>query len=230
MKRSEVNRYLQEAIEFCIAMKFCLPPFAFWSPEEWLAKGPEYDEIRDNMLGWDLTDFGSGDYTATGLLMFTLRNGNLKKSRYVKPYAEKLLIVREEQVTPFHFHTHKMEDIINRGGGNLLIEVYNATPDDQLAKTHVNVSMDGRSFTVSAGTVLKLTPGESISLPTRQYHRFWGEKGSGTILAGEVSKVNDDTTDNHFLEPVGRFPQIEADEKPRWLLCTEYPPAGLQKI
>lgn len=229
MKRSEINHHLRDAVAFIRSMNFCLPPFAFWSPQDWLEKGPEYDEIRDNMLGWDLTDFGSGNYLQVGLLLFTLRNGNLKNSRYIKPYAEKLMLVREGQVTPLHFHTHKMEDIINRGGGNLLVEVYNATPDDLLDKTRVSVTMDGRTFKVAAGTVLKLAPGESISLPTRQYHRFWGEQGSGMVLAGEVSQVNDDTTDNHFLEPAGRFPRIEADEQPCFLLCNEYPPGHIQR-
>jgi len=77
------------------------------------------------MLGWDITDFGGGDFLKKGLLLFTMRNGNLYDDRYTKPYAEKYLIVEEGQVTPFHFHWKKMEDIINRGGGNLLVQVYN---------------------------------------------------------------------------------------------------------
>ena len=99
MKRSELNKIMREAVDFINEMNFKLPPFAFWSPEEWTAKGHEYDEIRDNMLGWDITDFGFGDYTKIGLLMFTVRNGNFTDKKYVKPYAEKLLIVEEGQVT-----------------------------------------------------------------------------------------------------------------------------------
>jgi len=56
MKRSEINRLIQEAAEFINSMNFRLPPFAFWSPEEWAEKGGEYDEVRDNMLGWDVTE------------------------------------------------------------------------------------------------------------------------------------------------------------------------------
>ncbi len=135
------------------------------------------------------------------------------------------MVVREEQVTPMHFHFQKMEDIINRGGGNLLIEVYNATEDDQLADTPVVVSRDGCRDEVAAGTILRLEPGQSITLPVRQYHRFWGEAGRGTVLVGEVSKVNDDNVDNRFYEPVGRFPEITEDEAPLYLLCNEYPQA-----
>ena len=225
MKRSELNRIMREGVAFIKKMNFALPPFAYWTPDDWKDKGHEYDEIRDNMLGWDITDFGSGDYHRIGLLMFTLRNGNFNMEKYIKPYAEKLLIVEEEQVTPFHFHWSKMEDIINRGGGNLLVQVYNSTEDERLADTPVSISQDGRNYTAPAGTIVRLTPGESITLAPRVYHKFWGEKGSGMVLLGEVSKVNDDRVDNRFLEKVGRFPPIEEDEPPLYLLSSEYPEA-----
>jgi D-lyxose ketol-isomerase len=215
---------MEEGVQFCRAMKFCLPPFAFWNRADWADKGLEYDEIRDNLLGWDITDFGSGAFERCGLLMFTIRNGSLDNPAYRKPYAEKLLIVREGQLTPCHYHYQKMEDIINRGGGNLLVKVYNRAEDDGLDCTgDVQVSVDGRNHPVPAGTVLTLGPGESITLPTGMYHSFWGEPGKGTVLVGEVSKVNDDRVDNHFLEPVGRFPEIEEDAEPLYLMSNDYP-------
>ncbi len=225
MKRSELNKIMKDAVKFTEKMGFKLPPFAFWGPDEWSEKGEDYNEIRDNMLGWDITDFGSGDYKSVGLLMFTLRNGNFNDKKYIKPYAEKVLIVEEEQITPFHFHWSKMEDIINRGGGNLIVQLYNATEDEKLADTPVTVFVDGHSYEIPAGGTVTVRPGESISLPPRQYHKFWGEKGKGKILVGEVSKVNDDRVDNRFLEPTGRFPEIEEDEKPLYLLGNEYPEA-----
>ena len=226
MKRSEINAIMREAVAFIDKMNFKLPPFVFWSPEEWATKGHEYDEIRDNMLGWDITDFGSGDYERIGLLMVTIRNGNFSDPKYVKPYAEKLLIVKEEQITPYHFHWSKMEDIINRGGGNLLVQVYNSTESEEFDTVNpVKVNVDGHSYEVPAGSVIRLTPGESITLGCGQYHKFWGEKGTGMILLGEVSKVNDDRVDNRFHEKTGRFPEIEEDEKPLYLLGNEYPSA-----
>jgi len=225
MKRSEINMIMRNAVAFIEKMNFKLPPFAYWTPKDWESKGHEYDEIRDNMLGWDITDFGGGDYYKLGLLMFTIRNGNFDKSKYIKPYAEKLLIVEEEQITPYHFHWHKMEDIINRGGGDLMVKLYNHDENEALADTDVTAYVDGRTYTVPAGTVIRLTPGESITLPTHQYHSFWGEKGKGTVLVGEVSKVNDDTVDNRMLENIGRFPEIEEDEKPLYLMGNEYPAA-----
>ncbi len=64
--------------------------------------------------------------------------------------------------------------------------------------------------TVAAGSVIVLSPGESITLLPYCYHSFWGLEE--TVLVGEVSTVNDDNTDNRFYEPIGRFPEIEEDE------------------
>ncbi len=204
---------------------FHLPPFAYWSPEEWSNKGAECDEIRDNMLGWYITDFGLGDYEDTGLLMFTIRNGNPDLSRYSKPYAEKILVTKEQQVTPLHFHWNKMEDIINRSGGNVIVAVHNSTEDGKLADTDVTVAVDGRTKTVAAGTRIRLEPGESITIPPGMYHQFWSEQGHGTTLIGEVSKVNDDETDNRWLnrDEIDLFLDLEEDEEPLYYLCNEYP-------
>lgn len=51
---------------------FYLPPFCRWTPQEWEEKGQEYDEIRDNMLGWDITDYGLGNFEKVGFALVTL--------------------------------------------------------------------------------------------------------------------------------------------------------------
>ena len=227
MKRSEINFALKEMEKFAQDYKFALPPFCAFTPEQWREKGHEYDEIRDNMLGWDITDFGCGDFGTVGFSLITIRNGNLqKRDKYAKTYAEKLLYLREGQRVPMHFHWSKMEDIINRGGGNVLIRVYNSAPDEKRDETgDVLVRKDGRAMTVPAGTQVLLTPGESISIQTYMYHDFTIEAGSGPVLLGEVSECNDDNADNRFLDGVGRFPAIDEDEPPYRLLCNEYPAA-----
>jgi hypothetical protein len=222
MKRSEINSILCQADAFIRQNGFHLPPFAYWTPEEWRHKGVEVHEIVENGLGWDITDFGLGNYSREGLFLFTVRNGspeNLKTGRG-KIYAEKLLIVGVNQFTPLHFHWNKMEDIINRGGGKLAIQLFNATSDEGLADTPVSLSLDGVERTFPAGSVVILQPGESISLPPYCYHKFWGVEQQ--VLVGEVSVVNDDHADNRFYESVGRFPDIEEDEPPLYLLCTDY--------
>jgi len=226
MKRSEINSYIEEAKELFASISFHLPPFGLWTPEEWAQKGPEADEIRDNQLGWDLTDYGEGDYPSTGLLLFTIRNGNYQnRATYPKGYAEKIMIVKEEQVCPMHFHWNKREDIINRGGGNLVLELYRADEDEQLSDEPFSVSVDGVRRHCTPGEIIILTPGESICLEPFVYHRFYGEKSKGTVVVGEVSDVNDDDNDNRFHTPLKRFPEIIEDEKPVHLLCNEYPPA-----
>jgi D-lyxose ketol-isomerase len=223
MKRSEINRIMQSADEFIRACKFYLPPFAYWTPEDWQTKGPEAAEIVENKLGWDITDFGRGDFSRYGLFLFTLRNGHPSnwEKRSGKLYAEKILITQPGQETPMHFHWRKMEDIINRGGGTMRIQLYNATSDEQLDEIHdVVVSTDGVQRRLKAGTVLDLHPGESITLPQYCYHRFWCE--DEPVMMGEVSLVNDDDTDNRFAEPTGRFPTIEEDEAPLHLLVSDY--------
>jgi len=222
MKRSEINAIIRDADAFIRKHGFHLPLFAYWSPADWATKGKEVREIVDNQMGWDITDFGLGEYKRKGLFLFTTRNGNpdnLKRMQG-KLYAEKIMIVGVDQVTPLHFHWSKMEDIINRGGGKLVIQLYNSTPDDQLADTDVMVSIDGVRCVVKAGGFVELTPGESISLPMRLYHRFWG--AAERVLVGEVSVVNDDKSDNRFYDPIGRFPAIEEDEPPLYLLVTDY--------
>lgn len=225
MKRSEINEAIQTMEAFAKECRFALPPFASWSPQEWLEKGEECDEIRDVMLGWDISDFGSNDFKNIGFSVITIRNGGQNSKQYSKPYAEKLLFMLEGQRLPMHFHWYKMEDIINRGGGNVLIQVYNATDDDQLSEEPVTVIKDGVKETVPAGTKVRLCPGESITIYQRLYHSFTIEEGTGPVLLGEVSMCNDDNLDNRFYEPVGRFPEIEEDEPPYRLLCNEYPKA-----
>ena len=220
MKRSEINGLIRRAEAFFQEQCFALPRWAHWTAEEWKGKRQSCEEIVENMLGWDLTDFGSGDYAKRGLMLFTVRNGNVERD--AKPYAEKIMIVGEEQETPLHFHWHKMEDIINRGGGNLVIELFGADDNEKLSDSPVMVKIDSIPRTVEAGGKVVLEPGESICLEQRVYHRFFGEAGKGTVLVGEVSQVNDDNRDNRFYEEVGRFPEIEEDEAPYRLLVNDY--------
>jgi D-lyxose ketol-isomerase len=205
VKRSEINDIMRAGVRFLEQMNFFLPRFAFWSPEEWQHKGMESKGIVDSQLGWDITDFGSGAFDQVGLFLFTIRNGNLHEltKQNGKNYAEKVLIVLQGQVTPTHF--------------------WNATSSDELADNDVCVSVDGVTQTTPAGGMVVLHPGESVSLPPRLYHSFWGQGTGGTVLVGEVSRVNDDRVDNHFFKPTGRFPSIEEDVPPLYLLGSDYP-------
>ena len=220
MKRSEINRIMEGAKDFFQECHFSLPPWAFWSPEDWKGKYRTCSEIVDNQLGWDITDFGTDDFQNHGLLLFTIRNGSLVDGS--KKYCEKIMIVKEGQITPMHFHWSKTEDIINRGGGNLILELYMADDNRLLTNKPFRVSIDGISRNVNAGDKVLLAPGESITLVPYLSHRFYGEDGKGNVLVGEVSSVNDDKTDNCFIDDTGRFPTVIEDENPLHLLVSDY--------
>lgn len=223
MKRSTLNRYITEAAGFFANNHFALPPFASWTPEQWRHSGSDAAELRAQRLGWDITDFNSGQFESIGLTMFTLRNGLSSDHAKAKPYAEKIMLVRNNQVTPFHYHEQKMEDIINRGGhdsGKLVVQLYGSTNDRRFSSDPITVFCDGISREIDPGGKVILGPGESITLPPFLYHTFYATDGDALI--GEVSSTNNDNTDNYFYEPIGRFPEIEEDEVPFRLLCTEY--------
>lgn len=222
MKRSEINKIIENAILFFKEMNFHLPPFAFYSLSDWNKNKKFSKEIFDLKLGWDITDFGGGNFFKKGLLLFTIRNGKLNSAEYPKNYAEKIMIVEEDQETPMHFHWNKMEDIINRDGGNLVVELYNSTIDEKIDNTEIQIKIDGIIKKIKPGGKVILSNGESISLPKLLYHKFYGEKGKGKVLVGEVSAVNDDEMDNRFYEDLGRFSKIDEDVLPNYLLCIDY--------
>lgn len=223
MKRSEVNQFLNQTRQFFARHDIQLPPFASFTPQKWQQLDPLcWQEVFDLKLGWDITAFGGSDFLTMGLTLFTLRNGSPEGSPYAKPYAEKVMHVRENQLTPMHFHWCKQEDIINRGGGNLIVELWNSDPFEQPEESDITVVIDGCRQTHAAGSQLRLSPGESISLLPGIYHSFWGEAGYGDVLVGEVSMVNDDEHDNRFLEPLERFNSLSEDQPPDILLCNEY--------
>ena len=225
MKRSEINAAIREFEALLKEHQFPLPPFLHFTPEEWAEKGREYDEIRSNALGWDITDYGLGRFRQVGLALIILRNGSAKGAKYTKTYAEKIMMVQEGQIVPKHFHWNKIEDITNRGGGNVIFRLWNATPDEKLDVTDVEICRNSCRYLVPAGSDILLRPGESLSLYPYSYHEFTVQKGSGSTLIGEISICNDDNTDNRFYDTLGRFPTIEEDEPPYRLLCNEYPSA-----
>ncbi len=226
MRRSEIDAAVRSFRDLAAAKGFCLPPWAHYTPGQWAAVGPEADEIRRCGLGWDVTDFGAGTFAKLGLTLLTLRNGPpAAPEAGAKDYCEKLMLVGAAQVTPCHFHFAKMEDIINRAGGRLVIELHNATEDETLDEAgEVAVQVDGMTRSLAPGGQLVLTPGESVTLPPKLYHAFWGAEGDEPVLVGEVSRVNDDAHDNRFLDPLPRFPEIDEDLPAEFVLCTEYPP------
>ena len=237
MKRSRANEIIQYTIDALKKASFPLPPFAYYTTEDWKNLGEDEVELVENMLGWDITDFGSGDFDKIGLTIFTFRNGNFHaKDKYAKPYAEKMLYVMDGQILPYHYHWSKMEDIINRGGGDLELTFYNSTPEDfadmegglagkpgQFADTDVITQIDGKKIVVPAGGKIILKPGQSVTLMPGQYHTWRGVPDTGDVILFEVSTTNDDNIDNRFHTAGERIPTMEEDEPAKYLMFADYP-------
>lgn len=221
MKRSRVNEILREGDAFIRSFGYVMPPFAYRSSDE--MKASDHGLIKSRRMGWDITDYGQGKFDDLGLFLFTVRNGEESDLSSGKGmlYAEKIMISRRDQLSPMHKHFVKAEDIINRGGGTLVIELFAPAPDGSIDRAaDVTVPVDGELRTLKAGGKLALKPGESVTLLPGIWHAFWGE--GGDVLIGEVSTVNDDVNDNEFEMPIGRFSDIEEDEAPLHLLVSDY--------
>ncbi len=222
MKRSEVNAAIRHAEAFLERQHFTLPPFARFAPQDWAELDEEAMEIADAGLGWDVGDFGLGDFKKFGALLVTIRNGTLEalRSGAGKVYCEKIIVMTPDQTILHHFHKSKTEDIINRAGGRLELILHRANADGGFSSDEVTFASDGVRRSVPAGGVVRLEVGESITLEPYVYHQFRAVEQ--TVLVGEVSTVNDDANDNFFFDGVPRFVPIEDDEAPYRLLVTEY--------
>lgn len=223
MKRSTINDIITQSDEMMRRFGFTLPPFAYWTPAAFKAHAALAKKVIEARCGWDITDYGAGKYDEMGLFLFTLRNGRLADLQRGGGmcYAEKLLISKQDQLSPMHTHALKAEDIINRGGATLVVELFGSDADGHFDEAKGGtVFCDGIQRDFAAGEKLRLAPGESVTLMPGDWHAFWGD--GGDVLIGEVSTVNDDETDNIFREPIGRFAQIEEDVAPKHLLVSDY--------
>lgn len=221
MKRSEINRIIDESAAFFAAHHFALPPFAAIAPDQWERRSEELADAIGAGLGWDVTDFELGDFAHTGIVLVTLRNGGTPGAKTEgQTYCEKIIHMRQGQTCPMHYHRAKTEDIINRGGGTLCFTLHAAAADGRsFSPDGFSVRSDGTKRVCQPGQTVRLGVGQSLTLRPFLYHSFWAEDDG--VLVGEVSTVNDDVADNVFYREVPRFMTIAEDEKPRYLLVHE---------
>ncbi len=133
------------------------------------------------------------------------------------------MISRAGQITPLHYHVHKTEDIINRGGDRLVFQFYGHSKEDPCELDRdctIEVPGDGRLHRLKAGERISICPGESMTLHPGVFHSFQAEDDD--VVIGEVSAVNDDHSDNIFHGRQLRFPEIDEDEAPLHLLVSDY--------
>ncbi len=214
MKRSQINNHIEKFIQFCKKHQYKLPDFDYKNPDT-------IKELKARQLGFDITDYGRGEFEKIGLALFTIRNGNPSESDTI-PYCEKTMFCLPDQKTPCHYHKKKTEDIFVRAGSDSLIKIW---PSDR-------GKIDGEKMTVLfngsdrreiiSGETLRLNPGESVTLTPKEAHEFYADESGEGVLLGEVSTYNDDENDNFFLSKVSRFPKIEEDSPIKHMLVSDY--------
>ena len=226
MKRSDINKAILWAKELLKANNIFLPDYSNWTIDEWKANLDRTETIRKVALGWDVSEFGMGDFNKVGCVLYTMRNGSVKDPSLGVPYCEKYLLFKDGQRLPNHYHVSKTEDIINRSQGVMQLFLWKVDPETgKPTDADVEVYMDGIPYSFKPGEEILVYPGNSITLPPYVTHIFGPKPGTGELVAGEVSAINDDNTDNYFLEDTSRYSKIEEDEAPLHPLCNEY--AGL---
>lgn len=224
LKRSEANAIISKAADIFNSYGNFLPPQWKWSVEEWLANKDAMEPSIKGGVGWDIFK-PNPDFGAHGLTLYTVTNGYPGSYQV---YAEKLLLSTPGQVCPMHYHALKQEDIICGGGADMHMELYWAADEKHLSDEPIMATINGKRTTVKAGELLVFKPGERITLEPRMFHKFWADpdsKDPGFIR--EVSMVNDDATDNYFLDEIGRFAEVTEDEPVLWPLGSDYKRLGI---
>ncbi|PYE85656.1 D-lyxose/D-mannose family sugar isomerase [Pseudoroseicyclus aestuarii] len=221
MRRSRINTVMAEAAEVVRSQGLHLPPWAWWSPAEFMARRDSARGVIEAGCGWEVTDYGTGDFDRSGLVLFTLRNVTPADRAQGTGYAERLLVSRQDQLSPMRSHTHGAGDIINRGGAALVVELYGSDDRGGFAKGRGGrVLRDGIACDFAPGDRIRLQPGESLTLRPGDWHAFWGEGGS--VLIGTVSTAGDTAGDTLFRDEIGPFGPVEEDASPEHLLVSDY--------
>jgi len=238
VKRSEINASILLARDFFGAYRFKLPKWAAWSAINWDYSGEEMQAIKDCQLGWDVTDFGLGDFTRQGMTFFMLRNGDPSRKPVPensedlpaetskglgRDYSEKIMLGQMNQTLPFIALKKRAHDLINRGGGDLVVQVHRSTPEHDLdEESRVPIQVNGIAYNIKAGGIVRLVPGDGLTLLPGIFHKYWTEKAG--CIVGNISTTCNEAEDYLFLDPQSRrFPEIEPDESPIHLLHYEYP-------
>jgi D-lyxose ketol-isomerase len=222
MKRSLIDARIETMLAFCERCGVRLPPFALWGEEDFRADPTAAARILDGGLGWNIVEFQPGQFAEAGLSVFTLRMGDWRQLSHGRGrlYAEKALLAESGQRTPHHYHIVKTEDIVNRGGAKFVVELVKVDRAGAPLNERFRVLKDVKTLELKPGARVTLEPGESLTLDPFVAHAFWAE--GGATLAGEVSLVNDDRTDNYFLPPLPAPAPIEEDAPRRFITLRDH--------
>jgi D-lyxose ketol-isomerase len=222
MRRSFVDGRIEAMLEFCERHCFALPPFARWGEADYRANPAAARRIAESGLGWNVVEFEPGGFARDGLTLITTRMGDWRDlaNGRGRLYGEKAIMALDGQRTPHHYHIVKTEDILNRGGARFIVELFKVDRTGARLGDRFDVLKDAVLLSLRPGDRVTLEPGESIVLEPYIAHAFWAE--GGQVLAGEVSLVNDDATDNYFVPPLAPGAPIEEDTPPRYVTVSDH--------
>lgn len=221
MKRSQIEDIIARSNAIMARQGFHLPPFAGWTVAQWQENAAATAEMRANGVGWNIVAFEEGAFFKSGIAVFTLRIGDYHDlpRGAGRLYGEKVFALFEGQSVPHHYHRVKTEDLINRGGGILGVNLVKVDADGKPMPDAITLERNGMMVSVPANTTLHLDPGESIVLVPGVAHAFLGVS---EVLCGEISLANDDTTDNYFLQPLPAPSAIIEDIPARHVVLADY--------
>ena len=222
MKRSFIDARIDAMAALCERHGVRLPPFARWNEDDYRVDPGAARRIAQTGLGWNIVEFSPGGFAREGLAVFTLRMGDWRHlaNGRGRLYGEKALMAEDGQRTPHHYHIVKTEDIVNRGGARFVVELFKVDRAGAPLKERLRVLKDVETLDLEPGARVVLEPGESLTLEPFVAHAFWAE--GGAVLAGEVSLVNDDTSDNYFLPALPPEAPIEEDAAKRYVTVRDH--------
>ena len=222
MRRSFIDSRIDAMLGLCQRTNYALPPFAHWSQAQHRADPEALARIAAGGLGWNVVEFKPGAFASDGLTLITTRMGDWRAlpNGRGRLYGEKAMMAEDGQRTPHHYHLVKTEDILNRGGARFVVELFKVDSSGARSDERFDVLKDATTINLGAGDQVILEPGESIVLEPYIAHAFWAQ--GGAVLAGEVSLVNDDATDNYFVPPLPPAAPIEEDAPARYVTVSDH--------
>ena len=182
MQRSEVNCLQREALRAFAEHRFALPPFATWNEAEWRNNPEAACYCHAHQMGWDITDFGSGDFAprARDLPRPERRQGFSTE----KPYAKPPVVPRSTR-----------RRIISTASRWRTSSAAAAQPDPELAKyvdgalaeQPVTVTVDDGSASPAPASRSSASPARASPSPARSGTAFTPKRATGRVRRGGLA-------------------------------------------
>lgn len=189
MRRSEIDTIIDEARATMRRHGVALPPFADWSPQDWQRHGAATRTMRDRLIGWNIAEFEKDAFARSGIALITTRMGDFEQlpTGRGKLYGEKIFVIREGQSVPYHYHWVKTEDVFNRGGATLAIDLVAVDSQGRPTDAAIDLDRDGLPHHIVARGTIRLSPGEGDQ-PRSRHRPCLPGRGRGRRLRRDLSR------------------------------------------